>query len=261
MLKFLNRDLKELSEKLKALDKKVIIIFISLAILQTISWYVTSRRFFRLTFFETLQFDPNVYLYEYLYWYAGDFLTWFVIPLLIIIFIFKEKPATYGLKTGDYKTGLKYSLIFFLVMLPFIWFASSSLPFIEQYPGLSESKTSWNIFLIYEAGLLLYMIAWEFIWRGYMLFGLQQKFGYYAILFQMLPFVMLHNGKPMAETFGAIVAAIALAVIAIRTGSVFYCVITHYGVMFTIDLLCTLRYRTEDYGTGLSSLIKLIQGS
>lgn len=261
MIKSVTADIKELAVKIKLLDKKVVIIFISLAILQTISYYVTSRRFFRQNIFESIQFDPNVYLFEYLYWYTGDFVTWFVIPVLIVFFIFKEKPSAYGLKAGDYKTGLKYSLIFFVIMLPLVWFASSSLPFVEQYPGLSDVKTSWNSFLIYETGILLYMIAWEFIWRGYMLFGLQPKFGYYAVLFQMLPFVMLHNGKPMVETFGAIIAGIALALLALRTGSIIYCVIAHYGVMFTIDLLCTLRYRTEDYGTGLSSLLKLIQGS
>jgi membrane protease YdiL (CAAX protease family) len=103
------------------------------------------------------------------------------------------------------------------------------------------------------------MIAWEFIWRGFMLFGLEAKFGYYAVLIQMIPFLILHNGKPAAETFGAIAAGLALGILALRTRSVLYCIVTHAGVMFSIDLISTLRFRAGDYGIGLSSLIKIFK--
>jgi membrane protease YdiL (CAAX protease family) len=103
------------------------------------------------------------------------------------------------------------------------------------------------------------MIAWEFIWRGFMLFGLEEKFGYYAVLIQMIPFLILHNGKPAAETFGAIVAGLALGILALKTRSVLYCIITHAGVMFSIDLVSTLRFRADAYGTGLSSLFKIFK--
>jgi membrane protease YdiL (CAAX protease family) len=103
------------------------------------------------------------------------------------------------------------------------------------------------------------MISWEFIWRGFMLFGLKEKFGYYSVMIQMIPFVILHNGKPAAETFGAIAGGIALGVLALRTNSILYCAITHMGIMFTIDLISTLRYRANDYGVGLDALLNIIK--
>ena len=102
------------------------------------------------------------------------------------------------------------------------------------------------------------MIGWEFIWRGFMLFGLMEKFGYYSVLIQMIPFVILHNGKPIAETFGAIAGGIALGMLAFRTNSIYYCVFSHMGVMFSIDVISTLRYRANDYGVGLDSLFNII---
>jgi hypothetical protein len=60
------------------------------------------------------------------------------------------------------------------------------------------------------------------------LFGLKEKFGFYAVLIQMIPFVILHNGKPELETFGAIAGGIALGILALRTKSFYYCVSSSY---------------------------------
>ena len=259
MLSFFKNELSLLRNHTKTLDKKIVIIFFSVAVLQTISWYITSRMFFRINLYEVYQFHPQVYLIEYLYWFIGDFLTFFVLPVLIIRLVLKEKLSDYGLRIGDYKIGLKISFIFLAIMLPLVWFVSSSDEFANVYPHLPSAKQSWQIFFIYELGLLIYMIAWEFVWRGYMLFGLYAKFGFYSIFIQMIPFVILHNGKPMLETFGSILAGLALGILALRTKSIFYCVLAHMSVMFSIDLISTLRYRTNDFGVGFSSLMNIIK--
>jgi len=253
------KELRRFFEIIRAVDKKVIIIFLSVAILQTISWYYTSRNFFRINFFPYYQNNSDVFLYEYLYWFIGDFFTFFILSIIVIKFILKENLRNYGLQFGDYRTGLILSAIFFLVMVPAIWFFSAEPDFSEKYPHLLSTRNNYKEFFIYELGMMLYMISWEFIWRGFMLFGLKEKFGYYSVMMQMIPFVILHNGKPAAETFGAIAGGIALGVLALRTNSILYCVITHMGIMFTIDLISTLRYRANDYGVGLDALFNIIK--
>ena len=255
----IKKEISRLFEIIREMDRKVIIIFLSVAVLQTISWYYTSRNFFRTNFFPYYQNNPDVYLYEYLYWFIGDFVTLFLLSIIIIKFILKEDLKNYGLQFGEYKTGLVLSAIFFLVMLPVIWFFSATPDFSAKYPHLLSTRNSWQEFFIYESGMLLYMISWEFIWRGFMLFGLKEKFGYYAVLIQMIPFVILHNGKPAPETFGAIAGGIALGILAFRTNSIYYCVLTHMGVMFMIDIISTLRYRANDYGVGIESFFNIIK--
>lgn len=255
----LKSELKDFLGALRSLDKKVITVFLSVAILQTFSWYFTSRYFFRLNIYPHYQFDPDVYLYEYLYWFTGDFFSFFVLPVLIVKLLFREKLRNFGLTFGEPGIGIKISLIFLLIMIPLVWIFSSLPDFVRTYPQLAYARDNWNTFFIFEAGVVVYVFAWEFIWRGFMLFGLKEKFGYYAIFIQMIPFVILHNGKPAAETFGAIVAGIALGVLAWRTRSVYYCLITHAGVMFGIDLMTTLRYRAGDYGIGISSMLNVLK--
>ena len=255
----IKNDIKSLLSRIKDLEKKVVIILMAVAVLQTLSYYFTSRRFFREYLFEKFQDFSQPYLLEFIYWFVGDFFAFFIIGILIIKLLLKEKVSDYGLQIGDYKTGLKYSSLFLFVMIVLIWFVSASPAFAEKYPHLSDAKSNWNILLIYELGMLIYMFAWEFIWRGFTLFGLEKKFGYYSVLIQMIPFVILHNGKPFLETFGAIFGGIALGILALRTRSFYYCVLTHIGVMFSIDFISTLRYRANDYGIGVASILNLVK--
>lgn len=252
-------ELKRLVGIIRSLDKKVIIIFLAVAVLQTISWYYTSRRFFKSYLFESYQFEPDVYLWEYLYWFVTDFITFFILPVLIIKGILKERVKDYGFTLGDYKAGTKISIGFLVIMMPIVWLVSSYETFIDTYPLLADARIDWRVYFLFEAGLVLYVFAWEFIWRGFMLFGLYEKFGYYSVLIQMIPFLILHNGKPAAETFGAIIAGIALGVLALRTSSMMYGFIAHAGVMLTIDFVATLRYRAQDYGQGLNSILNILK--
>lgn len=255
----LKTELRNLIQVLHSLDRKVVVVFLSVALLQTFSWYYTSRTFFRFYIFPLYPFEPDIYLYEYLYWFIGDFFTFFILPVLIVKLILKENLKDYGLTFGNLRLGIKLTALFLAIMLPLLWVFSSFPDFVRTYPQLVYMRDNWNTFFIFEIGLIIYVIAWEFIWRGFMLFGLKAKLGYYAVFIQMIPFLILHNGKPAAETFGAIIAGLALGLLAWRTRSVYYCVITHTGVMFGIDLISTLRFRAGDYGIGINSLSHILK--
>jgi len=259
MKQVLKEEITVLKSVVKTLDKKIVIIFISLAILQTISWYYTSRRFFRKNLLNYFQDNPLADLYNFIYWFLGDFLTYFILPVLIIRFILKEKVSDYGLKAGDYHKGFKLTVFFTSLMILLIWFISSDISFNYTYPQLHSARENWLIFLIFEAGMMIYMFAWEFIWRGYLLFGLEKVFGYYAVMIQMIPFVILHNGKPELETFSSILGGIALGILALRTRSFLYGFFIHFGIIFSIDLFSTLRYRTGQFGIGISSFITIFK--
>lgn len=258
MLNNFKKEILLLFSKIQQLDKKVVAVLLLIPILQTVSYYYTSPQFFRTNFYSVFMDSNFVDLLEYFYWFTGDFFVLFVIPICVIYFYFNESPKDYGIRIGDYKFGLIISLILFLIMLPIIWFSSASEQFAAQYPYIFEAKESWEVFIILELGLFFYLFAWEFIWRGFMLFGLEEKFGYYAVLLQMIPFVILHNGKPGIETFGAIFGGIILGILALRTRSYFYGVLLHFSILFSIDFISVLRYRTEDYGNALSSVLHVI---
>ena len=130
----LKEEIKRLIEIIREMDRKVIIIFLTVAVLQTISWYYTSRNFFRLNIFPIYQNDPNVYLYEYLYWFVSDFITLFILSVIVIKFVLRESLKDYGLQIGELKSGILFSSVFLIVMIPVIWFISATPSFSEKYP-------------------------------------------------------------------------------------------------------------------------------
>jgi len=241
-------------------DSKTIVLLVSVAMIQVLSYYVTSRRFFR-TSLAPLVSGGLTGLYEYIYWLVSDFTSQFFLPLLVIVLYFKEPLDNYGITIGNYRLGIRVWLTFWAAMLPILWIVSSFDGFRQVYPHAQIVRTDWMLFVLYEICVLLYMSGWEFIWRGYLLFGLKDRFGDTAVFIQMIPFVLLHFGKPVIETLGAIIGGLMLGFLALRTGSFWYGVLIHTSVMFSIDLLSTLRFRTGISSVNPAGAVEMISKS
>lgn len=230
-------------EQLKKLDKKVITIFITVAFLQTLSYYFSSPKYFRLSIYNNYFIDNNYgEFYEYVYWFVSDFIIYSIFPLLIIVYFFKEKISSYGLMFGKINKGLLFTLFSVIVFVPIIYFVSSSENFSEYFPLYQDAKSDLQIFILYEVLLILFLFAWEFLFRGFMLFGLESKFGFYAIFIQMIPFVILHNGKPIIETISSIFGALILGYLALRTRSILYGFLIHAFILVSLDIIAFTKY-------------------
>jgi hypothetical protein len=230
-----------LYKKLKSLDRKIVIIFFSVAILQTISWYYTSKNFYNQKIYSLLPNNFDIELCEFLYWFIADSIVLFLIPVLIIKSLFREKLKNYGINLKNLKGGMIVTLISAIIILPITYLVSLSSEFTNFYPMYSGLNENIKTFLLYESFLLLFLFAWEFIWRGFMLFGLETKFGWYAIFIQMIPFVILHNGKPVLETFSSIIGALLLGMLALRTRSMIYGFIIHAVIIISLDIYAILK--------------------
>jgi membrane protease YdiL (CAAX protease family) len=53
----------------------------------------------------------------------------------------------------------------------------------------------------------------------------------------MIPYVMVHFGKPAPETFSAIVAGFALGYLALKSKSFLWGWMLHWGVAITMDIM------------------------
>jgi len=248
----IGKEFKEISDNFKKLDFKVTYIFLSIALITFISICFASTGFY----YDNIgkdRFESRIY------WFLMDGSLMFILPILSIKFVFKQKLSEYGVQLGNVKYGLITTSIFFAAMFITVWIVSGSEAFASAYPqGGSKVKESVMIFILYELAIAYYMLGWEFFWRGYTLFGLLPKFGWYAIFIQMIPFFILHKGKPELELFGSILAGIILGVQAIRARSFIYAWLIHAGVMIVVDGFSVLRSNTDTYGIGIQDFFKVI---
>ena len=249
----MRREISSLFLQVKALDFKVSYIFLSVALITFISVSFASPSFYYDHF-------GHERLYSRIYWMLCDGSLMFILPVLSIKLILKEKLTAYGLTPGDKKFGLITSAIFLSFMLIVIWFVSASKDFAATYPqGGGDVKSSVLIFFIYELCVFYYMLGWEFFWRGYMLFGLKEKFGVYTIFIQMIPFFILHKGKPELELFSSIIGGLILGIQAYRARSFIYCWLLHAFTMFSIDTISILREKSSNYGISPMDLFSIIK--
>jgi membrane protease YdiL (CAAX protease family) len=173
----------------------------------------------------------------YLYWFSASVALYLLLPLIAAALTPGIKVRQTGIGLGDWRTGLAATAAVLLVFLPVVFVASRVPAFADHYPLCSGARNAWSLFLVYELAYAAYFIAWEYMYRGYLLFSLEQSMGKMAVFAQMMPFAIIHFGKPEAETFGAIIAGIFLGLLALRTRSFWYGAIIHIAVAVTMDLL------------------------
>ncbi len=182
-------------------------------------------------------------IYRYVYQFLATLVLFFLFPIIIIKLVFKEKLKDYGFSSGDKKYGLRFVIITIpLIVTPIIILGAHMTQVRMEYPLSKLVQGGASVFLLYQASyVLLYYVGWEFFFRGYMLFGLREKFGdIYAILLQVIPSSLLHFNKPEPEFLGSIILGLVLGYLALRTRSILYPLIIHAYIGVSTDLFVTI---------------------
>jgi membrane protease YdiL (CAAX protease family) len=146
--------------------------------------------------------------------------------MLVILWVFRESPNQYGFQLGNWKVGLAWTVAAVVAMAIILWFVART-PGMQQYYNARASRDVWR--LIWLNGVELF--AWEFIWRGFVLFGLAKVLGPGpAIFLQAVPFAFMHLGKPEVETLSTIFGGAGFGFVAWQSESFVYAWLIHWFI-------------------------------
>ncbi len=153
-----------------------------------------------------------------------------LIPLGIVVLVLREDPRRFGLTLGDWRKGLLFSVAGIVVMGVVI----AGLARLEEFRwyyarGFFEERQTQRI-LEFALRQGIYMFSWEFIFRGFMLFGLRERLGSLAVWVQAIPFAIMHLGKPELETLSTIFGGAAFGYIDLKSRSVLPSVVIHWAI-------------------------------
>lgn len=197
-----------------------------------------------------------------LFSFLAGFILLVIIPCCIIKFGFKEKLSDYGLGWPKGKENVKLSWLAVSVTLAIglpVFFLGTLDPGMQkEYPLFQKAIGTWGGLIVYELVYFLFFVVIEFIFRGYLLFGLYGienvtalheaegvkgplVFGFYAILIQMLAYTMWHIGKPVPEYVGALVWGVAAAAVALRIRSIWPIIFVHWILNVFVDVVMCLK--------------------
>jgi membrane protease YdiL (CAAX protease family) len=189
------------------------------------------------------QGTANPQLTELAYWSLSWIFVYFVIPALAIKLIFRERLRDYGLKrAGALKDFWIYGVMF-AVMVPLVLLCSGNAHFQDTYPfyRVSPGESLWPDFWRWEALYFCQFWALEFFFRGFIVHGTRHRFGLYSVFVMMVPYCMIHFGKPLPECCGSIVAGIVLGFMSLKTRSIWLGAAIHVTVALSMDFAALWR--------------------
>ena len=148
-----------------------------------------------------------------------------LVPLLVVIFGFRDRPARYGLRLGDWRVGLPLTVVGCAVMTPIVlWFAA-------QPDARAYYAPSWSNLPDVLLTNVLDLFSSEFLFRGFLLFCLVRVMGPIGILVATLPFVFSHLTKPELELLSTLGGGMVYGWLAWRTESILWGATAHTYIL------------------------------
>ncbi len=184
------------------------------------------------------QFVP----YEQYYLMNIALLLW--VPLVVILVFLRRDVAEFGMTAGSLRSGLLVALLLFLLFIPVIVIFSSKAEFQSYYVDRLRGarvldyrgQIDWGRVAFHAIVVGFYMFAWEWFFRGFLIFGLKRLMSpIWAALLQAAAFALLHYLKPPIEIASSFFGALLLAGVALRYRSFLPCFAVHWAVNAAFD--------------------------
>jgi membrane protease YdiL (CAAX protease family) len=160
-----------------------------------------------------------------------------VIPMIVLACLPGQRIRDYHVSLRGFFHHLWIYAALFALVLPAVIYASTTAAFRETYPFYRIANRSYTDLALWELLYAAQFLSLEFFFRGFVLHGLRRALGANAIFVMLVPYCMIHYGKPLPETLGAIGAGLILGTLAMRTRSIWGGVLIHVGVAASMDVL------------------------
>ena len=240
--------------------RRAAVVMVSATVLVLFQLQVGSRRVYQGPLGNPLGFEDPAFG-GWAWWFGSQGLLGFVVPALVLLVGYRLSAREAGLGLGDWRLAGLVAALYVPVVVAGTWVLSDGPAFQAQYPHYFAAKLDWGTFAAYQALFLFYWVGWEYLWRGFVLFGTAPALGApLAVVAQTVPFAILHAQKPPAEAYLSVLGGLALGALVWRCRSFWIAVPIHWAQMVALDLWCTLRYRTGASGVGLDALAEALRG-
>ena len=154
-----------------------------------------------------------------------------VLPVLVVVVAFRDRPDRYGLTLGDATAGASLMLVGVAAMTPIVlWFAE--IADVRAYYGPSAAPLPYV--LLTNA---IDLTAAEFLFRGFLMFTLVRAVGPIGVLIAVMPFAYSHVGKPVLELLSTLGGGLAYGWLAWRTRSIVWGSIAHVYILTLVTLV------------------------
>ncbi len=197
------------------------IIIVLLTILFSFLLYLYSSNNINIFYYLKIRYGEQKSL---AYWvYFQKFLGMFffgIIPIIIVLTVLPQNLTDYSITLIQPKKTFISVLIFASFIIPANLLVGRKPGNLRIYPQIRRKE--WNIKILILSALTWagYLLAYEFLFRGFLLFACIRTFGIWpAITIVVVIYSLVHIPKGKSETIGAIPFGLLLCILTIYTGS------------------------------------------
>ena len=174
-------------------------------------------------------------------WWAGTRMGGYLLPLVVWRLVFRhDSLLDFGLRTRGFREHAWIYAMFVTVMIPVMTIVARQPDFGSYYPFYRNASRSWMDFGIWETMYIGQFLCLEIFFRGWWVRACR-SFGAGAIFSMVVPYCMIHFGKPYLEACGAIVAGTVLGSLSMKTRSIYAGFLVHITVAILMDFLALDR--------------------
>lgn len=189
---------------------------------------------------DAMRANPYRGLFQYCWWSGWRVLGYFLIPA-ISIWCMGGRIRDYGLSTRGFLEHAWIYVFFYVIVLGCVVVVSFSPSFANYYPFYKQAQRSWSDLVLWELLYAAQFFSLEFFFRGYWLQACKRTMGSAAIFAMIVPYCMIHYGKPWLEAIAAIFAGVVLGTLALRTRSIWSGFLIHVSVALSMDLAALMQ--------------------
>jgi len=166
------------------------------------------------------------------------------IPGILVFYVCFQNPGNFGLVLGQNKD------YWYLYVIPAIivwinYFLAKNPDTFSRYPEMRFSEWNKSKFAVLVTGWIIYLLGYEFLFRGLLLFSVYHSYGLFvAFTVNIITYSLVHFYKGKDEMLGAIPFGILLCSLAFLTGSIILPFLVHLSLALSTDIF-TIHYNPD----------------
>lgn len=166
-----------------------------------------------------------------------------ILPYLSVLIFLPESPFHYGL-VHEFQSGDSlYILVPVVILITLNIFFAGKPENLKQYPQMRISAWTPKIISLNAFGWAIYLLGYEYLFRGVFFFGVLPILGLYkTIALNTIVYSLAHLSKGAKETLGSIPLGILMCIITFKTGSIWATFLIHLAMAWSNEFLALYHH-------------------
>ena len=199
------------------------IYLLSSVVIIYLAWHLLHQVFFHKDFCRPLN-----RIVEYFFYRLSGFLFLGALSYWVALHLFNFSPAEVGIGFTLGPVGKKWVLIAAIVLPALMLWIGPQKENLWQNPKIRAKHWTWSLVVLNTLSWIIYLFAYEFFFRGFLLFPCIAEFGLgWAIAINVVLYTLAHADQGRSMMIGAVVFSIVLSLISYYSGNFYAAFLIH----------------------------------